>query len=138
MNETAAQRGPVEVLVVDDNVNVSRALGEMLFRQGFAPVVCTTGQDAMSYLDQAAAPGAAVIDVHLPDVSGLTLTQHLRQRHGPDVPVIILSGDTSMENLSALPLVGATYFYSKPVRGSELLERIRELTTPCTQAPADG
>jgi len=120
-----------EILVVDDNVNVSRALGELLFRGGFVPVVCTNGTEAIAYLGQAV-PAAAIIDVHLPDVSGLVLTQFLRERYGPEVPVIILSGDTSMDNLNALPLVGATYFYSKPVRGSELVERIRGL------APSDG
>lgn len=119
----------LEILVVDDNVNVSRALGELLFRAGFVPTVCTNGLEALDYLSNGT-PAAAIIDIHLPDVSGLVLSQHLRDRHGPDVPIIILSGDTSMDNLNALPDVGATYFYSKPVRGSELVDRIRELTAP--------
>lgn len=119
---------PREILVVDDNVNVSRALGDLLFRAGFAPTVCTTGKEALVYLSHGS-PAGAIIDIHLPDISGLTISQHLREKHGPDIPIIILSGDTSMDNLNALPDVGATYFYSKPVRGSALVDRMRELTS---------
>ena len=127
---------PPEILVVDDNVNVSRALGNLLFRAGFAPTVCTNGLEALDYLCHGA-PGGAIIDIHLPDISGLVISQHLRERHGPDIPIIIVSGDTSMDNLNALPDVGATYFYSKPVRGSALVDRMRELTAchPATAEP---
>lgn len=117
-----------EILVVDDNVNVSRALGNLLFRAGFAPTVCTTGMEALDYLAHGR-PAGAIIDIHLPDISGLVISQHLRERHGPDIPIIIVSGDTSMNNLNALPDAGATYFYSKPVRGSALVDRMRELTS---------
>ena len=127
---------PREILVVDDNVNVSRALGDLLFRAGFAPTVCTKGTEAMDYLSHGA-PAGAIIDIHLPDVSGLVISQYLREKYGPEIPVIIVSGDSSMDNLNALPDVGATYFYSKPVRGSALVDRIRELTSssPATPEP---
>lgn len=127
---------PREILVVDDNVNVSRALGDLLFRAGFAPTVCTRGTDAMDYLANGP-PVGAIIDIHLPDVSGLVISQYLREKYGPEIPIIVLSGDSSMGNLNALPDVGATYFYSKPVRGSALVDRIRELTSasPATPEP---
>ena len=123
-----------EILVVDDNVNVSRALGNLLFRAGFAPTVCTNGMDALDYLSHGA-PAGAIIDIHLPDISGLVISQHLREKHGRDIPIIIVSGDTSMNNLNALPDAGATYFYSKPVRGSALVDRMRELTAAKSAAP---
>ncbi len=125
---------PREILVVDDNVNVSRAMGDLLFRAGFAPTVCTKGADAMEYLSHGP-PAGAIIDIHLPDISGLVISQYLREKYGPEIPIIVVSGDTSMDNLNALPDVGATYFYSKPVRGSALVDRIRELTSA---SPATG
>ena len=66
-----------------------------------------------------------MVDVHLPDMNGLILSQKLREQLGPEAPIIVLSGDTSMETLNSLSLVGATYFFSKPVNSEQLLDRIR-------------
>ena len=43
-----------------------------------------------------------MVDIHLPDLSGLVVTQKLRQQLGAAIPIIILSGDTSMETLNSL------------------------------------
>ena len=72
-------------------------------------------------------PSVAVIDIHLPDISGLAISQHIREKLGPDLPIIIISGDASIQNLNTLSIVGCTHFFSKPVRASELLQRIRQL-----------
>lgn len=115
-----------EILVVDDNINTARALGELLMRAGFEPAVFANGIDALKYLD-IGKPSAAVVDIHLPDISGLALSQFIRDRRGAELPIIIISGDACIENVNALNLVGATYFYSKPVRAHELVNRLRTL-----------
>jgi CheY-like chemotaxis protein len=66
------------------------------------------------------------VDIHLPDMNGLLLAQQLRARFGPDTPIIVISGDTSMPTLSAVSDVGATHFFSKPISASYLLERLRQ------------
>ena len=71
---------------------------------------------------------AAIIDIHLPDINGLILSRQLRDTLGPGTPIIVLSGDASMEVLNSLPHVGADYFFCKPVKGSLLVDRVRELT----------
>ena len=50
----------------------------------------------------------------------------MRELLGPDVPIIVVSGDTSMEVINALSHVGATYFFSKPLNVPNLLERLKE------------
>jgi two-component system, sensor histidine kinase RpfC len=120
-------RQAIEVLIVDDSQPTARALGELLMRDGFEVAVFTNGMDALAYLN-VGKPDAAVVDVHLPDISGLILSEHIRSRSGPDLPIIIISGDTSMQNINSLSLVGATYFYSKPVKASDLVSRLRDLT----------
>ena len=69
---------------------------------------------------------AAMIDIHLPDLNGLVLAHKLRQCLGSETPIVVVSGDTSMELLNSLAHVGATYFLSKPVSSTILLERLRE------------
>ena len=114
-------------MVVDDSSPTATSLARLLTVSGFNPTVFHKGAAA---LDHARAIGAdaAVIDIHLPDINGLILSQQLRVCLGPDKPIIVLSGDTSMETLNSLPHVGATHFFSKPVNGSQLIERLRELT----------
>jgi len=45
---------------------------------------------------------------------------------GPQTPLVILSGDTSIQTINSLPHVGATYFFPKPIQGIQLVERLKE------------
>jgi DNA-binding response OmpR family regulator len=114
------------ILIVDDNQTVARALAGRLRREGYETAVFHTGADALTYC-AANSVSAAIVDIHLPDLSGLVLSQSLRQHMGPQNPIIVVSGDTSMENLNSLKHVGATYFFSKPVKSSQLLGQLKRL-----------
>lgn len=127
---SAAQALPVQseqsVLIVDDNQIVTRTLAKLLARHGMKPITSSTAAEALQEAEKAP-PAAAVVDIHLPDLSGLILTQRLRAILGDRTPIIIVSGDGSREILSSLPDVGATYFFSKPVNARALVEQIRTL-----------
>ena len=114
------------VLIVDDNAAVTHALGALIRKAGFETIPCHTGNDALTYCT-GERPDAAVIDIHLPDLNGLILARSLREQLGPSVPIIVVSGDTSMETINSLPHVGATYFFSKPVNPAALMEQLKEL-----------
>ena len=114
------------ILVVDDNANVTKALAALIRDAGYEPVPCFNAADALAWA--ASNPvAAAVVDIHLPDMSGLILAQKLRERFGATTPIIVVSGDTSMETLNSLPHVGATYFFSKPISAAKLLEKLKTL-----------
>ena len=128
----AAARQP-RVLIVDDCAATANALATLLSRADFRTAVSHRGGDALDLAAAAAGAdsfAAAVVDIHLPDLSGLVVSQKLRDQFGPDTPIIVLSGDTSMQTLNSLPHVGATYFFSKPVNSTYLLERLREMVGP--------
>lgn len=127
MDEKLSQTALRKVLIVDDNEPTAAALAKILQAAHFEPAVSHRGGDAIEYV-QRNPISAAVVDIHLPDLSGLVVTQKLRERIGPSAPIIILSGDTSMEMLNALSHVGATYFFSKPVSSAQLVERLQEWT----------
>lgn len=113
------------VLVVEDDPATALSLASILKRAGYTTVVCHSGTAALRNAERDA-PAAAMVDVHLPDLNGLVLTQKLRERLGPQVPIIVVSGDTSMETLNALSYVGATFFFSKPVAPAVLLNRLAD------------
>jgi two-component system KDP operon response regulator KdpE len=116
------------ILIVDDSLPTARGLAALLRGANYQTAVAFRGEDALDRVraDGADTFAAAIVDIHLPDISGLLVSQKLRELLGPDVPIIVLSGDTSMQMLNSLPHVGATYFFSKPVNSGQLLRRIKE------------
>jgi CheY-like chemotaxis protein len=129
IEQTATATPPV-VLVVDDDPVVIRSRTILLDRAGFTAFGCSTGAEALARVDPAAGPpvAAAVLDIHLPDANGLTLSQQIRDILGPDVPIIILSGDNSIQTIRALPDAGATYFFAKPVNTGMLIGQLKDWT----------
>jgi DNA-binding response OmpR family regulator len=127
-NQERARSNPrvqKSILVVEDNDLIAQALGAVLSSADFAVTRYANGLDAMRHVAESR-PDAAIIDIHLPDINGLVLTQRLRDRLGEQTPLLVLSGDTSIQTINSLPHVGATYFFPKPVQGGILVERLRE------------
>lgn len=114
------------VLVVEDNFGVAKALAGVIRKAGFDATACHSGSEALEHCTTAT-PVAAVLDIHLPDINGLVLAHKLRHRLGSEIPIVIVSGDTSMATIKSLAHVGATYFFSKPVNPNVLVERLKEL-----------
>jgi FixJ family two-component response regulator len=122
----AYAKAGANIMIVDDSEALTRALAAVLKLAGYQPTTFANGQDALAHAEESK-PAAAIIDIHLPDLSGLVLSRLLRARLGPEMPIIVLSGDGSMEVLNSLSHVGATYFFQKPVSADTLLNQLREL-----------
>lgn len=112
------------VLVVEDSPAVAGALAKLLENQGFRAETCPTAGRALASVDEMV-PDAAIVDIHLPDSSGLAVAQQLRERMGPSRPIIVMSGDSSMETLKKLGDTGATLFISKPFNATRLMEHLK-------------
>jgi DNA-binding response OmpR family regulator len=78
-----------ELLLIDDDQELCELLSSWLSQEGFAVRACHDGQSARKALAEFA-PAAVVLDVMLPDGSGLELLKQLRTDH-PDLPVLMLS-----------------------------------------------
>src|SRR3546814_8134894 len=78
-----------ELLLIDDDQELCELLGSWLGQEGFPVRACHDGQSARKALAETA-PAAVVLDVMLPDGSGLELLKQLRNDH-PELPVLMLS-----------------------------------------------
>jgi two-component system KDP operon response regulator KdpE len=114
-----------DVLIVDDDQPVARALGALMREAGFRTTVLYTGKEAIRHAG-AEHVSAVIIDVHLPDLNGLIVSINLREQLGEAVPIFIVSGDTSMETINSLAFAGATYFFAKPMSPAYVIERLRD------------
>ena len=125
-SDAPATTSASRILIVDDDEPTSRALAVLLGRAGFETTVALRGVDALQLAEaERGRFEAAIVDIHLPDISGLVVSQKLRGLLGPEAPIVVLSGDTAMQMLNSLSHVGASYFFSKPVNANQLLDSIR-------------
>lgn len=127
MSKQTNGQASVNILIVDDDIGTAKALSVALGHAGYAVRLSHNGGDALRLVNDGFSPTAAILDVHLKDLSGLVLAQQIRQALGNTVPIIMMSGDTSMETLNSLALVGATHFFSKPMTANAIIERLDQL-----------
>ncbi|MBF8755634.1 response regulator transcription factor [Pseudomonas guariconensis] len=112
-----------ELLLIDDDQELCELLGSWLSQEGFAVRACHDGQSARQAL-AAHAPAAVVLDVMLPDGSGLELLKQLRTEHA-ELPVLMLSArGEPLDRILGLEL-GADDYLAKPCDPRELTARLR-------------
>ena len=109
------------VLVCDDELQIVRALRVVLREAGFAVEATATAQEA---LDAAAVrpPDAAVIDLMLPDGSGIDVCRELRS--WSRMPIVVLSAIGEEEQKVAALEAGADDYVTKPFGPRELVARL--------------
>src|SRR5215471_13870929 len=108
-----------KVLVVDDEPSIRWVLAEALRGWGYEPVEAETGASALLALE-AEHPAAVLLDINLPDSSGLDLLREIKRRK-PQVAVIMITAETLFENAVAALRGGADDFIGKPIHLEELL-----------------
>ncbi len=105
--------GPRRVLVVDDDRDLCDLLSDFLAEEGYDVTRAYGGRDAIDSA-RASAPDAVLLDLMLPDVSGVAVGQALRESATTrDVPIVIISGDRAALARSTLQL-RADSFLEKP------------------------
>lgn len=114
-----------KLLLVDDDRSIARALA-LALRSNYMVDIIGTGLDALSLAD-ASSYNAIVLDLNLPDISGLSVCQQLRNR-GIGSPILILSGENQVMTKINLLDAGANDYITKPFSLGELKARLRVLT----------
>ena len=110
------------VLIVDDDASVGDSLRVILLDRDYGAIVVTNGHDALKAADSERFD-AAIIDVGLPDMSGLELLSVLQTRD-PALRIIIMTALPSPEILNEAKTLGAISVLAKPFPLSDVLELI--------------
>ena len=118
----SADTSKSDVLVIDDEVQIRRLLKVTLEAAGYAVREAETGQLGLNEI-AFRKPAVVVLDVGLPDMSGVEVLKRLRE--WSQVPVLILSVLGQEENKIAALDAGADDYLTKPFSGGELLARMR-------------
>lgn len=113
------------ILVVDDEEGVRSYLGQLLTRKGYAVTFAADGPSALA-LVAATAPDVVLLDVNMPELSGLDVCRQLRRDKATRLTPIVLITASSEERIHGLE-AGADDFLTKPIDAQELLARVSSL-----------
>jgi chemotaxis protein histidine kinase CheA/ActR/RegA family two-component response regulator/plasmid stabilization system protein ParE len=116
-----------DILVVDDSLSVRQALTQLLEDDGYKVHTAKDGVEALEYLSKER-PAALLVDLEMPRMNGLELTQRLRERDDTrNLPVIMVTSRTSEKHRMQAQLSGVDLYLTKPYREGDLLTRLRSM-----------
>jgi len=112
------------VFVVDDDASVREALGGLLRSAGFAVETFASAQEFLA-CPPPDLPGCLVLDVGLPDLSGLALQQRMAEMN-TEIPIVFITGQGDVPTSVRAMKAGAVEFLTKPFGERDLLDAIRQ------------
>ncbi len=112
------------ILVIEDDQAFARILRDLLHEQRFRALVATTAAEGIRLAEQFL-PSAVLLDINLPDSSGLSVLEHLKRNPGTrHIPVHVVS---ALEHTQQALEMGAVGYAIKPVKREQLIEAIQKL-----------
>lgn len=123
------------VLLIEDEPNIIEAVRFILSRDGWRVSTHADGADAVDAV-RARAPDLVILDVMLPDRSGYDILADLRADESMrELPVLVLTARGQQKDRDLALRLGATEFMVKPFSNQALLEAVRLIAAPSTEAP---
>jgi two-component system OmpR family response regulator len=116
---------PVRVLIVDDEAMMSEMVSFALRSEGWETFAAANGAAALA-VARSQMPDAVILDVMLPDMSGLDLLQKMRDMN-PNLPVLLLTARDAVEDRVAGFRAGGDDYVTKPFSIEEVVLRVRSL-----------
>ena len=125
MTETVTAPDVIRVAIVDDHFFFRQGVRDVLNTEPDIVVVaeCEDGQGALEVL-KSVHPDVVLMDVNLPNVNGLQITQRLKSEC-PDINVIILTAYDDEEQIYRAVRIGASAYFAKDVAPAQLLDTVR-------------
>lgn len=115
----------IRIVLVDDDRDACESLSEVLQFDGYSVRFATTAQEAMTAVEEYQ-PICALVDLGLPDLDGCELSRRLRERYGPDLVLIAVTGRSGQKAQDMALAAGIDHVLSKPLS----LERLRSFFPP--------
>ena len=123
---TRAER-PARLLLVEDDEDIRALFSATLHRAGYQHRVASTGQQALDEVGEQV-PDLVISDVSMPGLSGLDVCRALKaEPRTASTAVLLVSALSSEQDRQAGLQAGADDYLTKPIRPSQLLERVRSL-----------
>jgi DNA-binding response OmpR family regulator len=116
------------VLVADDDEDIRALVSTILTRAGYRAETVDGGAPVLAAAAGPSAPRVYVLDVRMPDISGLEVCRQLKA--GPetaDRPILLISAESSSADIAAGYAAGCDDYLPKPFSARELVQRVGQL-----------
>jgi FixJ family two-component response regulator len=124
----------LHVAIVDDDESVRKALARLLSAHSFKTHTYGSAQEFLTSL-RVNTPECLVLDLHMPDISGLDLQHHLA-RTGIRIPTVVITAHNEIGLRERCKAAGAAEFLVKPLNASILIGAIQvAVSRPASQPP---
>lgn len=118
---------PKIVLVVDDSPMIRRVVSTVVISMGHTVEEAGNGTEALAAA-AAQPPDLVFLDLHMPEMDGLTTLRRMRQRPQlAKVPVVLLTAERAKEVVVEAAKFGVSDYLSKPARPERIREKVRRL-----------
>ncbi len=107
------------VLVVDDNPDAVGTLSQLLALDGYLVVTATDGEAALRVAAEHR-PHCVLLDIGMPGMNGLELTQRLRDRYGDDMVLVAITGAAPGDELVDGTFALVDYYLHKPIQPAHI------------------
>ena len=114
---------PAIVFIVDDDASVREALGRLIRSAGLRVEAFASAEEFL-VRERADAPSCLVLDVQLPDLSGLDLQRRMVDANN-EMPIVFITGHGDIPTTVRAMKAGAIEFLTKPLTEGDVLESIR-------------
>lgn len=112
------------ILTVDDSVSVRSLVSQTLLKAGFAIVEAVDGADALDKIGDGV--DLVITDINMPNMGGLELLSHLRQRSDTKfVPILVLTTESQRDLRERAVAAGASGWIVKPFEPGSLVALVR-------------
>ena len=112
------------ILIIEDEQALAATLGSICRRMGYDARLCFSGQRGLKAAKEETF-SLAILDIGLPDISGLDVLKALREQT-PELPVVIITAHGSLDNAVAARRLGAAFYLVKPLDLGEVQETLRQ------------
>jgi len=117
-----------DVLVAEDDDQISYLLNFMLTREGYKVKVANDGQEAMDAIAEMSMPKLVLLDIMMPFYDGYQLITHIRnETDWKDVPIVMLTAKSQEKDIIKALEGGANDYVVKPFQPGELITRLKML-----------
>jgi len=125
VNNILKQEPPKILVVDDDNIN-RRVLVSMLSLKNYTTIEASSGTETLTLIENDSKPDMILLDVMMPDLTGLEVTRKLRETWQADeLPILLVTAKTQIADIVEGLESGANDYMTKPVFKDELLAKVK-------------
>jgi DNA-binding NtrC family response regulator len=119
------------ILIIEDEAALASALSLAAKKLGYTSELCASGREGLNRLADAR---LVLLDIGLPDISGLDVLEQARKR-APDVPIIVITAHGTLENAVTARRLGAAAYLVKPLNLTDLQQAMQQILA--TSSPSE-